>query len=345
MAGKGAAPAAGPGAPVWPEVAAGQPGPLYGLFGEEDFLLGLALGDFLSSPAFAQNPSLNVERLYASETTPARVLDSARTLPFLGSRRLIILQEVEQYKAERLSDFLPYLADPAPSTTLVFAGAKLDSRTKFAKSLSQAGKLHLFKKMWPREATAWLKGRAALRGKTLAPEVADSLAELTGLGLGALDSELEKLALYVGGRKQITPQDLAAVTGRGRLYSIFDFTDALVQGRLDRALSAYHQLDSLGEPAVRVLAMVTRLFRQLLEVRAVLDQGGGPGEVQSALRLPPNAIRGLTERARREDPASLGARLGRILETDLALKSSPGADRVIMERLVMDLCVPAKTGG
>ncbi len=338
MAVRGAPAAAGPGAPAWPEVAAGQPGPLYGLFGEDDFLLGLALADCLASPAFAQNPSLNVERLYASETTPARVLESARTLPFLGSRRLIILQEVEQYKAERLNDFLPYLADPVPSTTLVLAGAKLDSRTKFAKSLSQHGKLHLFKKMWPREVSSWLKGRAALRGKTLAPAAADSLAELTGLGLGALDSELEKLSLYVGGRKQITPQDLAAVTGRGRLYSIFDFTDALAQGRLDRALTAYHQLDSLGEPAVRVLAMVTRLFRQLLEVRAVLDRGGGLDEVQSALRLPPNATRSLTERAQREDAARLGARLGRILETDLALKSSPGADRVIMERLVMDLC-------
>jgi DNA polymerase-3 subunit delta len=104
-------------------------------------------------------------------------------------------------------------------------------------------------------------------------------------------------------------------------------------------------LDSLGEPAVRVLAMVTRLFRQLLEVRAVLDRGGGPGEVQAALRLPPNATRSLSERGLREDAASLGARLARILEADLALKSSPGADRVIMERLVMDLCAPAKIGG
>ena len=45
---------------------------------------------------------------------------------------------------------------------------------------------------------------------------------------------------------------------------------------------------------------------------------------------------------RREDAARLGARLGRILETDLALKSSPGADRVIMERLVMDLCATGR---
>ncbi|MFZ5587224.1 MAG: DNA polymerase III subunit delta [Thermodesulfobacteriota bacterium] len=332
-----------PGGLPWPELAQGQPGPLYGIFGEEDFLVSQAVEAFIAGPAFLQNPSLNVERFHAAETPPGRILESARTMPFLGSRRLVVVQDVAAYKAERLGEFLPYLADPPPFTTLLFTAAKLDSRTKFAKTLAGVGKVHAFKKMWPREAAGWLKERAAARGKSLAPAAAEQLTELMGLGLGALDSELEKLSLYVGGRRQITPADVAAVTGKGRLYSIFDFTDALAAGRLDRALTAYDQLDALGEPAVRVLAMVTRLFRQLLEARAVLDQGGGPEAVQSALRLPPSAVRSLSERAGRESAKSLAGRLKRILAADLALKSSPGSDRVIMERLVLDLCAkPAR---
>lgn len=337
-AAKGGGPAGGPGGAIWPEVAGGQPGPLYGLFGEEDFLVAQALEDFLASPAFSQNPSLNVERFHAQDTPPTRVLESARTLPFLGSRRLVILQEVEAYKAEQLNALMPYVEDPAPSTCLLLAGRKLDSRTRLAKALSKAGRVHVFKKLWPRDLPPWLAQRAALRGKTLAREAAERLAELMGLGLGALDSEVEKLSLYVGGRAQISAQDVAAVTGRGRLYSIFDFTDALAAGRLHRTLTSYDQLDSLGEPAVKVLAMVTRLFRQLLEARKVLDQGGGPGQVQSALRLPPQAAGTILERAQKESAAGLASRLGRILQADLALKSSPGADRVIMERLIMDLC-------
>ena len=64
--------------------------------------------------------------------------------------------------------------------------------------------------------------------------------------------------------------------GGSRLYSIFDFTDAVAAGSLTRALTSYAQLDSLGEPAVRVLAMLTRLFRQLLEDPAVSGPGRGP---------------------------------------------------------------------
>ncbi|MBU1276900.1 MAG: DNA polymerase III subunit delta [Proteobacteria bacterium] len=327
-----------PAALPWPELAQGEPGCLYGLFSEEDFLLGQGVEQVIASPAFAENPSLNVERFQASETKPARVLDSAQTLPFLGRRRLVVVSEVHMYKADQAAEFLPYLADPSPTTTLLLTGTKLDARTKFAKTLSKAGKVHQFAKMYARQLVPWLQGRAAMRGKTLEAQAAAYLAELAGLGLGALDSELEKLALYVGNEKRITLATVRQVLGGSRLYSIFDFTDAVAAGGLTRALSCYAQLDSLGEPAVRVLAMLTRLYRQLLEARRVQDQGGGPGEVQRTLRTPPQATATLVDRARRETPASLTRALKAVLAADVALKSSPGADRVIMERLIMNLC-------
>ncbi len=323
---------------LWPELERGEPGLLYGVFGEEDFLVQQVVARFEASPAFADNPSLNIERFHAEQTTPARVLESALTMPFLGRRRLVICLETHLFKAAQLAQFLDYLERPAVSTCLVFAGAKLDRRGKFAKRLEKHGKVQIIKKLYPQQLPAWLASRARLREKRLDPKAAAQLAELAGLGLGALDSEIEKLSLYVGRRETIGLEDVQAVTGGGRLYSIFDFTDALAAGRLDRALSAWDQLYALGEPAVRVVAMITRLWRQLLQVRRLLDQGGGEGQVQRALRIPPAATRTLLQRARRERAESLSESLARVLEADVALKSSPGSDRVIMERLIMDLC-------
>lgn len=324
--------------PIWPELAGDQAGPLYGVFSEEDFLLAQAVEQFTASPSFAENPSLNIERFQAADAKPARILESAQTMPFLGSRRLIIVAGAEAFRAASLMEFADYLAEPAAFTCLLFCGRKLDMRTKFAKLLKKNGKLKVLKKLYPRELIPWLGQRAALRGKSLDQAAAARLAELSGLGLGALDSELEKLSFFVGAEKQIRLEHVLEVVGKGRLYSIFDFTDALAAGELQRALSAWDQLHLLGEPPVRVLAMITRLFKQLLQVRGVLDQGGGPSQVQSALRIPPAATATLVARAQKETGPKLGKRLGRILECDLALKSSPGSDRVIMERLVMDLC-------
>ena len=313
-------------------------GPLYGVFGEESFLVDQAVEAFLVCPDFAQNPDLNIERFQADEVSPARVLEAAAGLPFLGKKRLVVLAGASSYKAAELNLFLDYLADPAPTTCLLFTGVKLDVRTKFAKALKKQGKVQVFKKMYPDKLPAWLGSRAAKRGKRLEPAAGVRLAELAGLGLAALDMEVEKLALFAADDAVITQQHVDQVVGKGRLYSIFDFTDALAVGSLNRALSAWDQLHALGEPAVRALAMITRLIRQLLEVRGILDQGGNEAQVRSALRVPPGALNTLMRRARRESSASLGKYLARLLEADLALKSSPGSDRVIMERLVMDLC-------
>jgi DNA polymerase-3 subunit delta len=308
------------------------------VFGEEDFLVGQALEDFFASPAFAPNPEMNTDRFRGGEDPVSRVLESAQTLPFLGSRRLVVAQQAEAWTTAQLNEFLGYLADPSPATCLVFAGAKLNKTTKFAKALAKAGKVHSFGRMYPRQIVPWLGQRAELRGKRLEREAAQRLAELSGLGLGALDSEVEKLALFVGERGRIALDDVREVTGRGRLYGIFDFTDALAAGQLARALAAYHQLHSLGEPAVRVLAMVSRLFRQLAQARQVLDAGGGQAEVQQALRTPPSATQTLVQRARREDARILARRLASVLQADVALKSSAGSDRVVMERLIMEVC-------
>ncbi len=330
-------PASAAGLP-WPELADESPGVLYGVFGEESFQVSQGLAVFLAAPAFSQNPSLNVENFHAGDTPPGRVLESAQTLPFLGPRRLVLVQEIDLYKTPQLNEFTAYLADPAPSTCLVFAGTKLNKTTRFAKALSKAGKVHVYKRMYPRQLLPWLGQRAQARGKNLEGPAAERLAELGGLGLGALDSELEKLSLFVGKKESIAKDDVRQVMGRGRLYGIFDFTDALAANDLARGLTAYDQLDALGEPAVKVLAMVTRLFRQLLEVRAVLDSGGGQREVQQALRTPPSATSTLLKRASKESADQLSGHLEEILRTDMALKSSPGSNRVIMERLIMNLC-------
>lgn len=329
----------GPAGLPWPELVQGEPGTLYGVYGEEDFLVSQGLEAFTASVAFAENPSLNTEQFHAEDAGPSQILESARTLPFLGRRRLIIVRGTNLFKAQQLSGFIDYMNDAPPSTCLVFSGGKLDSRTKFAKTLQKQGKVHIYKKMYPNQLPPWLNQRAAGRGKKLAPRAAQHLAEMAGLGLGALDSELEKLSLYVGRRDEITMDDVAKVVGSGRLNTIFDLTDAIARCDLHRSLTAFEQLHALGEAPVRVVAMIQRLIRQVLEVRAILDHGGDQRQVQQQLRTPPHATAALMTRAGRESSTGLSARLARLLRADMDLKSSPGTDRVIVERLIMDLCL------
>ena len=322
----------------WPEVSKGQPGPLYGVFGQEAFLLDQALKQFISSPAFASNPSLNQEYFLAAETQPSKVLDSANTLPFLGSRRLVIVQDIDAWKAEALNSFLDYFNNPAPTTCMVFSAAKLDARSRFAKALQSKGKVLNVRKPYPRELPAWLQGQAKTRGKSLSMPAVRMLMEMGDMGLLELDREIEKLCLYVGKSKEISPQVIKNVTSQGRLFSVFDLTNAIAAGELGRALSALSHLLAMNEAPLAILAMITRLFKQLSQVRKILDQGGSESQVQQNLRTPPQVTADLVRRARTLEQNKLKVQLENILHADLALKSSAAADKVVMETLLFKLC-------
>lgn len=322
----------------WPEIAKGKPGPLYGVFGQEAFLIDQALEQFTTSPAFAANPSLNQERFQAMETSPSKVLDSANTLPFLGSRRLVMVQDIDAWKAEALNQFLDYFNNPAPTTCLVFSATRLDARSRFAKALQSKGKVLAVRKPYPKELPAWLQERAKIRGKNLSPSAARVMVELGDMSLMDLDREIEKICLFVGIEKELTPQVIKNVTSQGRLFSVFDLTNALARYDLGRALSALSHLLSMNEAPLAILGMITRLFRQVGQVRHILDSGGNESQVQQAMRIPPQATTDLIKRARRETPSSLAVILDDILMADLALKSSASADKIIMEDLLFKLC-------
>jgi DNA polymerase-3 subunit delta len=324
----------------WPEIAKGQPGPVYGVFGLEEFLRQEILERFINSPAFARNPQLNQQRFQAGEASPAKVLDSANTLPFLAPLRLILLYDIDAYKMEELNQFLVYLDNPCPSTCLVFSAARLDARSRFSAALKKKAKLITVpQKLSSSELPAWLTSRAALRGKKLSRAAAARLADLGDAGLMELDWEVEKLSLFVGPAQEITAKDVEALLNQGRIYSVFELNSAITDGDLSRSLNALYQLlDINNEAPLYVLALISGMVRQWSQALAIAEKGGGESQLQQVLHTPPQVTRSLLRRGRRLHKARLHSYLNMILEADMALKSSAGFPLRIMENLLFGLC-------
>ena len=70
----------------------------------------------------------------AAETGPAEVINSARTLPFLGTRRLIIVRDVHKWTVEQWEKVTSSAASPTPSTCLVLTTEKVDKRRAWWKA-------------------------------------------------------------------------------------------------------------------------------------------------------------------------------------------------------------------
>jgi len=163
------------------------------------------------------------------------------------------------------------------------------------------------------ELPAWLGRAASALGKRISEDAARLLAGWVGNDLVRLESEMEKLALYAGGRRSISAEDVAAVVAASAGAAPFALVDAISSGRADEALRVLNTMLTRRGEEFRVLGLLAWHLR--------------------------------SGRGRRRRPAGRTARRGapaggfrRLLATDLALKT--GADALpAMQALVMNLCL------
>jgi DNA polymerase-3 subunit delta len=309
-------------AAVRKQIAAGDTGPLYVLVGADDAEKAAVAGEFAELVDEGLR-AFNVDRLYGGELKVDRLVDYANTLPMMAPRRVVVVLEAEKLlipkregkaadeEQERLEAFL---GSPPPHATIVFVCAALDMRRRVVKLLlKQAQLVDCGTIESPADAEKWVRARAAQGKATLDTAAVHALIERAGLDIVRLRAGLERVLLYAFGQPSITADDVRQVVPAGpQAQEDFGIANAI------RESDARNALRHLG---------------------AALDAGTVPFLLMGQLRwaaekLPPQRVR---------------AGIDAVFRTDLALKSSGGDPRILLERLVVELCsgppAPARRGG
>jgi DNA polymerase III delta subunit len=324
-------------ADVRAQIAAGRTEPVYLLEGDDlqsRHDLALEFADLVDEGLQA----FNVESFYANEggTAAARdsmiaaILATARTLPMMAPRRVVLVHEAERLLSPRrvkddetaeappepagrkrkaapaspTEELEAYLERPEPMTTLVFVAGPLDANRRLVKVIRKhATSVDCGSLETAQDASTWIRKRLEKDELAIEPKAITRLLEATGLGLGRIRAEVEKLVLYAAGESTVTERHVRdLVTPESEPGEDFALGKAIWAGQAGEALAEVSaQLES-GAQAVMVLG----------QIRA------------AAGRLRPDT------RARRA--------LDLVLQTDLAIKSSIGQPRYLLERLVVELC-------
>jgi DNA polymerase-3 subunit delta len=267
-------------------------------------------------------------------------LATARTLPMMAKRRLVVGKGIDQLKADQLDLLVEYVADPNPSTCLVLVGDKVDVRFKAFLALRKAGFLHVFQPLRDQALAGWLRGEARARKIELAGEAAGALAELAGPELGRLSQALDQLALYAGGRA-ITLDDVEELIAETRQRNVFELTKAIGAGDVPRALSLLANMLRNREPALRIQFMLARQMRQIARAKELVAAGAGRNEIASAVGMSPYFLDDVLVPAKRMSRGALARAFERLYQSDQALKSSKVDDDLIVSRLVQALAEDA----
>jgi DNA polymerase-3 subunit delta len=320
------------------QIAKGQIAPVYCLYGEDDYRKERALRQLLDAALPGGARDLNLDQVRPGDVETASILATARTVPFLAARRVVLIRDADALSDQQRDEVLAYLDAPCPTTCLVLAATRLDLRTRLAAMLQKKGVVLHFERLGPASITEALQDAAMERHKRIAPEAIDLLVALAGDDLCQAVSGLEKAALFVGAREEIGRRDIGELIGETRIRSIFQLTDAVGSRDLEMALACLDNLLAHGEEALPIIGMLARQIRLLVRAKALCEQGIPSGEVARRIGVPPRVGMALAEQGASLRWEQLRGSLGRLQRADLAHKTGSTGSSAVLHRLVWDLC-------
>jgi DNA polymerase III subunit delta len=293
------------------QLASGRTDPLYMLVGPDDTEKAEVANEFMNMVDEGLR-AFNVDRLYGGELKVDDLIDAVATLPMMAPRRVVVVLEAEKLlipkregkAADAEQERLEALIQKPPGhATIVFVCGALDMRRRAVKLLVKTAHVVDCGTIEDvADAERWVKARAAKEGAALEPAAIRMLIERAGLDIIRLRAGLERVMLYAMRQPTITADDVRqAVVAGPEAQEDFGIANAIQRGDAAAALK---------------------------EVGLAMDAGAVPfmlmGQIRwAAEKLPSSRLR---------------AAIDAVFRTDLALKSSGGDPRVLLERLVVELC-------
>lgn len=308
--------------------------PVYLFYGEEGYLRDQALArlrEFLGQDGEA---GFNYDLIEGETASPADIAARAETLPFFAARRLVVVKNPTLFKSVQKSGeaeskakageapLLKYLQSPPETTCLVFStGDPVDRRKRLFQAVSKSGRALEFTFLSRGELARWLAQKAGAAGRRFSPGAADVLLDAAGPSLQRLVVELEKLLNYTEGKDVIGVDEVRRLCPPRLEDNIFSIVDAVGGRRCGEALSGIKEMLAAKEPPLKILAMISRQFRLLLQVHDLLGRGCPVRDLPGRLNLHPYVAQKVAAQCKNfSRPVLIGA-VHSLSELDAAVKT------------------------
>lgn len=256
--------------------------------------------------------AFNVDRFYGGETALGIILDVARTLPMIVQKRIVIVFRAElalQPKRESeasvrdLDALASFLKKPPGHVILILVSGPLDKRRRINKLLlSKVTVVQCGSLENVADGERWVRSRIKEAGKFMKPDAVRLLCETVGPNSNRLRDELERLLLFCKNSTDVSIEDVREVIGSTAVYD-----DWAIARSIER-----------GETAIA-----------LKELGIALERGAIPHVVLGQLAWVARS---------RLSTNNIARAVKAVFRTDVNLKRSAGNSRILLERLVVELC-------
>lgn len=268
-----------------------------------------------------------IERLSAKDATGDDAVAACNAMGlFAAGGRLVLVDEVERWKAADAKAVAEYLAAPAPETVIALVGEGLRKDAPLAKAIAKKGDVLVYE-VSKRELPRWVGEQFARHGVKTTAEATRALIELVGDNLQELSTEIEKLSIWAG-HDQIGQDEVELLVTARADVPPFVLTDAWGRRDVGAVLGACESILERSTRSGEPYMLVGRLAAHVRRVQSCqnLDLAGvRPREAAGELKMHPFAAEKAFEQSRNFSVEELREAIVRLADLDLALK---GASRL-----------------
>ncbi|WP_209122974.1 DNA polymerase III subunit delta [Alkalihalobacillus sp. BA299] len=324
----------------------GKVAQLYLFIGEERFLVEDLIQSIMAQTLTDEELDFNLSTYELRETPIDVAIEDADTLPFLGSKRVVIAKDAYFLTAQKdenkidhnLKLLETYIQNPVQATVFIVTAPfeKLDERKKIVKSLRKQAEVVDTKDFDEKMQNEWLKEQAESHSIELTKAAKEKLVQLLGGNLLMLVNEIEKLSLYVGEHGTVDETIVDQLVAKTVEQDVFMLIDHIIHKRIEKALEIYFDLMRQKEDPIKLVALLARQVRIIYQVKELMKRGYSQQQIAGQIKIHPYVAKLAGQQGKAFQEATLFRLLERLAETDFKIKSGQVDKHLAIELLLME---------
>ncbi|MGN1378474.1 MAG: DNA polymerase III subunit delta [Dorea sp.] len=309
----------------------------YLLYGEEAYLK-KQYKDKLTKAILPEGDTVNYAYYEGKGIQPGELIDLAETMPFFAERRLIVVENSGFFKnaSPELADYIRTMPETA---CFLFVENEVDKRGKLYKAVKEKGRIAEMGRQDEKTLLYWIAGNVKKEERQIKESTARYLISLVGTDMENLEKEMEKLFSYTLGKSEITIQDIDDICTSQVTNQIFAMVEAVAAKQQKKALDYYYDLLALKEPPMRILYLLSRQFKLLMEVRDLVGKGFDKSQIAKTVGLHPFVAGKYMQQCRDFSETELRAILEDAADTEEMVKTGRLNDMMSVELFIVKYSV------
>lgn len=239
--------------------------PVYWLEGEEEYFIDEVI-EFAEKHILTQSEAeFNLTVFYGRDAEGASVITACRRYPMFADKCVVLIKEAQGMRD--INRLETYLENPLSSTLLFVAykEKKADGRTKLSKLIKEKGTVLTTKKLYENELPEWTQKLVQSKDFSITNRALLLLIDHIGNDLSRLNNEIDKLAINLRRRKEITEDDIENFVGISKEFNVFELQDALARRDLYKAIriAQYFEANPKAGPLQLIMPSLYNFFSKV----------------------------------------------------------------------------------